>query len=116
VRTQQRQVTSMEAGLETRFDGNPLHFRILTGYAGLCRQQCTGGEGSGVRGHPPLKHHSPQHQTLPHFRARARARVRACAPARVRARAHTSTTQHLPSRLRGFAASREPQSPPLTVN
>ena len=30
----------MEAGLETRFDGNPLHFRILTGYAGLCRQQC----------------------------------------------------------------------------
>jgi hypothetical protein len=40
VRTQQRQVTSMEAGLETRFDGNPLHFRILTGYAGLCRQQC----------------------------------------------------------------------------
>jgi hypothetical protein len=38
----------MEAGLETRFDGNPLHFRILTGYAGLCRQQCprSGGEGS----------------------------------------------------------------------
>jgi len=41
----------MEAGLETRFDGNPLHFRILTGYAGLCRQQWNGGEGPGVRGH-----------------------------------------------------------------
>ncbi|MFN5904785.1 MAG: hypothetical protein ACK5A3_01935, partial [Planctomyces sp.] len=46
-RTQQRQVTSMEAGLETRFDGNPLHFRILTGYAGLCRQQCPMGARGG---------------------------------------------------------------------
>ena len=52
----------MEAGLETRFDGNPLHFRILTGYAGLCRQQCPF-QGRGVPG--VFFRAAQKHQILP---------------------------------------------------